>query len=416
MEERRRRGRPKKSDNPIVNQTTEMAEQSNIPIEQQIDSEQFEFHSPSNDVSSFNPLGDSVIERDYSKPQVATEFVPDLEEPTFVRKGFEQIKSEQTQGMNIPQQPSGNSNGSGNNSNQGAPQSSFNQSQDPFNNPNPAYNELEEKEKRKASEQMVEAVLDTYDTLKSLSAKLGQMDEKKVQKMINEGKIDRNRRITIDEYGNSVSVMDFVRSYNAQVSQAVEPDPAFRKSVKPPMVRVFMKKGWGMTDEQFLLFAFGKDISLTSVSLIGLKKGIKDILASIQEENMGRQNPLNSESNRQAPPPRQEPPSYDSDWNGQPTPTPSYTPPSNDFQEYPQENLTDEDLEYLERIEMAQEEMRKRNMKEELETEIDADTEKFSVDFDNPLRQPPPPDYPEPKVEEHFVKGGEIKDDLSIEK
>jgi hypothetical protein len=263
---------------------------------------------------------------------------------------------------------------------------------------------------------MVEAVLDTYDTLKSLSAKLGQMDEKKVQKMINEGKIDRNRRITIDEYGNSVSVMDFVRSYNAQVSQAVEPDPAFRKSVKPPMVRVFMKKGWGMTDEQFLLFAFGKDVSLTAVSLIGLKKGMNDILASIQEENMGRQNPLNSESNRQAPPPRQAPPSYDSDWNGQPTPPPSYTPPSNDFQEYPQENLTDEDLEYLERIEMAQEEMRKRNMKEELETEIDADTEKFSVDFDNPLRQPPPPDYPEPKVEEHFVKGGEIKDDLSIEK
>lgn len=409
MEERRRRGRPKKSDNPIVNQATEMAEETNIPIEQQIDSEQFEFHTPSNDASAFNPLGDAVIERDYSRPQVATEFVPDLEEPTFVRKGFEQIKSEQTQGMNAPQQPSGNANHSNSN------QKTFSSSQDPFNNPNPAFNELEEKEKKKASEQMVDAVLDTYDTLKTLSAKLGQMDEKKVQKMINEGKIDRNRRITIDEYGNSVSVMEFVRSYNAQVSQAVEPDPAFRKSVKPPMVRVFMKKGWGMTDEQFLLFAFGKDVSLTAVSLMGLKKGMKDILASIQEENMGRQNPLNSES-RQAPPPRQEPPSYDSDWNSQPTPTPSYTPPTNEFQEYPQENLTDEDLEYLERIEMAQEEMRKRNVKQEVENEIDADTKRFSVDFDNPLRQPPPPDYPEPKVEEHFVKGGEIKDDLSLEK
>lgn len=414
MEAQKRRGRPKKIDNSIVNQTTEMSEETKIPIEEQIDSEQFEFHTPTNDASSFNPLGDAVIERDYSRPQVATEFVPDLEEPTFVRKGFEQVKSEQAQGMNAPQQPSANGSASKVNSSNPS-QSSFNPSQDPFNNPNPAYNELEEKEKKKASEQMVDAVLDTYDTLKTLSAKLGQMDEKKVQKMINEGKIDRNRRITIDEYGNSVSVMEFVRSYNAQVSQAVEPDPAFRKSVKPPMVRVFMKKGWGMTDEQYLLFAFGKDVSLTAVSLIGLKKGMKDILASIQEENMGKQNPLNSES-RQTPPPRQEPPSYDSDWNSQPTPTPSYTPPSNEFQEYPQENLTDEDLEYLERIELAQEEMRKRNMKEEVETEIDADTEKFSVDFDNPLRQPPPPDYPEPKVEEHFVKGGEIKDDLSLEK
>jgi hypothetical protein len=223
-------------------------------IESQLEDSQFDFFNPvdqADNASFFNPLQESVTERDYSAPQIAQGNIAPLEEPQFMRKGFDQIKAEQNSGMDSPPSSGGSSSGAS------APQ----MSNDPMNNPNPAFNELEDKEKKKASEQMVDAVLDTYDTLKGLSAKLGQMDEKKVRKMIEEGKIDKNRRITIDEYGNNVGIMEFVQNYNAQVAQAVEPDPSFRKSVRPAMTRVFMKKGWGMTDEQYLLFAFGKDLT-----------------------------------------------------------------------------------------------------------------------------------------------------------
>lgn len=412
MEQKRGRGRPSKRTQQPINQEP-MAE--NIPsIESQIEDSQFDFFNPTaqaEDQSIFNPLQDSVTQRDYSAPQIAQGDIPPLEEPQFMRKGFDQIKAEQSGGMGS----ASSSGGSSSSSSASAPQ----MSNDPMNNPNPAFNELEDKEKKKASEQMVDAVLDTYDTLKGLSAKLGQIDEKKVRKMIEEGKIDRNRRITIDEYGNNVGIMEFIQNYNLQVSQAVEPDPSFRKSVRPAMTRVFMKKGWGMTDEQYLLFAFGKDLSITAVTLFGMKKGIKDILTNLEEEQMAKGNPVAPK--RPTPPPPAQSGGYDA-----PPPTPNYPPPSpapkpapapvsnDEYVEYPQDDLTDEELEYLQRIEDAQAEMIRNSKKEEAYAEADEAVEKMNIEFESPLRQPPPPSYQVPKVEETFIQGGEIKDDLSI--
>jgi len=412
MEQKRGRGRPPKSTNQQPINQDQMAE--NIPsIESQLEDSQFDFFNPvdqSENDSFFNPLQESVQQRDYSAPQIAQGDIAPLEEPQFMRKGFDQIKAEQSSGMGSPPSTGGSSSGAS------APQ----MSNDPMNNPNPAFNELEDKEKKKASEQMVDAVLDTYDTLKGLSAKLGQMDEKKVRKMIDEGKIDRNRRITIDEYGNNVGIMEFVQNYNAQVAQAVEPDPSFRKNVRPAMTRVFMKKGWGMTDEQFLLFAFGKDLTITGVTLIGMKKGLKEILTNLQEEQSAKGNPI-------APPRPTPPPPAQSGGYDTPPPPPNYppsTPPNNpsapapvnndEFVEYPQDDLTDEEMEYLQRIEDAQAEMIRTNSKEEAYAEADEAVQKMNIEFESPLRQPPPLSYQEPQVEETFIKGGEIKDELSM--
>ena len=38
------------------------------------------------------------------------------------------------------------------------------------------------------------------------------------------------------------------------------------------MRRVFEKKGWGFTDEQFLMYMFGKDLGVKSMMVFGLKK------------------------------------------------------------------------------------------------------------------------------------------------
>ena len=413
MEQKRRRGRPSKSANQQPINQDPMAEDI-VSIESQIEDSQFDFFNPTDQAeesSFFNPLQESVQQRDYSAPQIAQGNVADLEEPQFMRKGFDQIKAEQSNGIGSAPSSGGSS------SSASAPQ----MSNDPMNNPNPAFNELEDKEKKKASEQMVDAVLDTYDTLKTLSAKLGQMDEKKVRKMIEEGKIDKNRRIVIDEYGNSVGIMEFVANYNSQVAQAVEPDPSFRKSVRPAMTRVFMKKGWGMTDEQYLLFAFGKDLTISAVTLIGMKKGLKEILNNLQEEQLAKGNPVAPQ--RPTPPPPAQSEGYDT-----PPPPPNYPPSSpapapapvpapvnnDEFVEYPQDDLTDEEIEYLQRIEDAQSEMIRNNSREEAYAEADEAVEKMNIEFESPLRQPPPPSYQEPKVEETFIKGGEIKDELSM--
>ena len=55
------------------------------------------------------------------------------------------------------------------------------------------------------------------------------------------------------------------------------------------MERVFSKKGWGMTDEQFLMVAFGKDIGWKAMQVINLKKtagGIMDTFVQLQREKI----------------------------------------------------------------------------------------------------------------------------------
>lgn len=382
---KKRRGRPRT--NHLTTKGENSFENKN-DIEQAIDETKFDFFNPSEstpEVGVFNPLSESTIERDYSTPPIQDGYVADLEEPSFHQKTFNEIKSDR--GESIGQNQQG-----------GSPQGQSFQpqpQQDPMMNPNPALNELDDRERRIASEQMVDAVLDTYDTLSTMSGNLARMDEQKVREMISSGKIDSNRRIPVDEHGNTVSVMEFVQGYNAQVGTAVENDPAFRKKVRPAMVRVFSKRGWGMTDEQFLLFAFGKDISIKAVTLYGMKKGVNDILKRLQEEAKGKTSAR----------PTPQPP--------QPTPPPTYQQDDRDEIETPEvEEISDEDIAYYERMQeaLAQRAEIERLQKEEAERQSRG-VEKFKIDDDNPLRETVVREYPAPHVEETFIQGGEIMDE-----
>jgi hypothetical protein len=385
---RRGRGRPRK--NPLTTDG-DNAFDNKREIDQAIDEAKFDFIDPEQqsmpEVGSFNPLSESTIERDYSRPPIQEGYVPDLEEPSFHQKTFNEIQSDRGQ--------QASSMGSENPNQGGSPMPSG--SSDPLMNPNPALNELDERERRLASEHMVDAVLDTYETLSTMSGNLAKMDEQKVRDLIAEGKISSSRRIPVDEHGNTVSVMEFVQGYNAQVGTAVENDPAFRKKVRPVMVRVFSKRGWGMTDEQFLLFAFGKDISIKAVTLYGMKKGVNDILTRLQDEAkaQGIRKP-------------------------QPTPPPPAPPAQKQYEEPVAEELSDEEIEYMERMERLMAEQDRLRMEEEPsgmdEPDFKEDSkdgvDKMKITFDeNPLRETVVREYPAPKVEETFIQGGEIIDE-----
>jgi hypothetical protein len=386
MDEKRKRGRPRKS--PSISNTGDSTFDSKQSIENAIDKTQFDFFEPTStampEVNSFNPLSETPIERDYATPRIQEGLVVDLEEPTFHQKSFDQIKSEQAT-------PPTSSVG-------GAP---VGMSNDPMMNPNPAMNQLDDAERRMASESMVDAVLDTYDTLCTLGSAVGKVKEQTVNQLISSGKIDKNRRIPVDEYGNTVSVIEFVQGYNEQVAQAVQPDPAFRKKVRPPMIRVFSKRGWGMTDEQFLLFAFGKDISVKAITLFSMKKGVNDILKRLVAENAEN----NSASTTPPPRPQSPPPPP-------PAPAPNYPPTSpNDIITPEVEEITDEEINYYERMQDAiqEREAEVKAAEEERIRQEESGVQKMKINFDdNPLRENTRREPPAPKVTETFIKGGEI--------
>lgn len=392
---RKGRGRPRK--NPLTTDGNN-AFDNKREIDQAIDEAKFEFIAPEQqsmpEVGTFNPLSESTIERDYSRPIIQDGYVADLEEPSFHQKTFNEIQSDR--GQSNPSMQGGSPSQGGSPYQGGMP--SGGGSSDPMMNPNPALNELDEREKRIASEHMVDGVLDTYETLSTMSGNLAKMDEQKVRDLIADGKISGSRRIPVDDQGNSVSVMEFIQGYNSQVGTAVENDPAFRKKVRPIMIRVFSKRGWGMTDEQFLLFAFGKDISIKAVTLYGMKKGVTDILTRLQDEA--------KDQGVKKPQPKAKP---------QPEPQPE---PQRDFEEPEVEEISDEELEYMERMDrLMAEQKRTRGEQSESMDEDNAEDSKEGVDrmkitFDeNPLREKVVREYPAPKVEEIFVKGGEIMDE-----
>ena len=76
---------------------------------------------------------------------------------------------------------------------------------------------------------------------------------------------------------------EFVAQYNEQSSSAIKYDKEFGYKVRPAMIRVFIKRGWGMSDEQFLLYMFGKDIAVKVGMMYSLKRTINNTLATMEK-------------------------------------------------------------------------------------------------------------------------------------
>ena len=207
---------------------------------------------------AFNPLALAPKERSYNKTQSSGP-MEDIPEPDY---GEGLLNPEQGEATGEQPQP------------QGTPSSA---SQGPSPQPQPApandaFNELDAKEKRIATAQMVDTALDAYAFLHTIAAKYVTVDEQKIQEKIIKGELDPTITFPIDEQGNESNAVDFFQQMNAQTEQALSYDPTFGEKVRPAMIRVFEKKGWGISDEQYLLVMFGKDLAFKTSIVIGLKK------------------------------------------------------------------------------------------------------------------------------------------------
>jgi hypothetical protein len=156
---------------------------------------------------------------------------------------------------------------------------------------------------------MVDTVLDGYERLTSLGNNLVQVKESKIKKMYAEGEINPGIQIPIDGAGNTVSVEEFVQEFNSQTSEAIKTTPEFKETVRPAMVRVFEKRGIGMTDEQFLLYHFGVDLATKSITIFALRRQMSSIFDMLREMSgtMPSPEPKPKAKSRPAPEPEYEP-------------------------------------------------------------------------------------------------------------
>ena len=280
----KRRGRPRKN---LNNEAIEeaMVEETNVAVEEQ-PSEEFE--SPQSEPQqefekqdkyegtkgNYNPFDKDVFEREYSTPKTAEGLTDDIPEPDFnSNPSFEDLMNENK----VEEEPEPS----------------------PFDNPNPAINDLPPQEKQIACEQMVDTVLDTYESLHLIGQRFVKFSEDDLNELIINDEVDPNTIIPTEN--GDISLQEFVASYNEQATEVMSYDRAFGHKVKPAMVRVFMKKGWAMTDEQFLLFAFGKDLLSKTTQFIGLKKSISTTIGLIKDMHVENRKQKKSKPRRSNP-------------------------------------------------------------------------------------------------------------------
>jgi len=144
-------------------------------------------------------------------------------------------------------------------------------------------NDLDQADKKIACESLVDTCLDGYEQLHKIAVYYAKVDEDDLMQRQIKGKLDLNQEIPVAEDGTTMSVSEFVGQYNEQCEEALKYDKEFGYKVRPAMIRVFMKNGWGMSDGQYLAYMFGRDVVTKGTILFSLKKTMNSTLALLEQ-------------------------------------------------------------------------------------------------------------------------------------
>jgi len=208
-------------------------------------------------MDDFSPLDAPVKQRSYTQHKIYadSDVVPDLEEPSFQAPNFSDFDEASPEEEKEPAKP-------------------FNE----------AYSELDGKEKTMGAEMMAEMTLDIYEKGCGFLGKLPEISESKLDKLIAEGEIDGD--IELPTESGNLGVKDFAVEYNSSIKEAFEVTDDFKDKVRPPLIRVFKKRGIGMTDEQLLAYYFVTDLGTKTAQAFMLRKTANNILDSLKENTL----------------------------------------------------------------------------------------------------------------------------------
>ena len=260
-----KRGRPRKTPKPeqikedlkkekevqdFVSEGMEQNEDVDISDVDYKESEKTSLNEPKSPLGqSYNPFAESVEEKAYRSVKLEdSPNIGEISEPVFERPTFQDLVNENEEQVE--------EDGLGGES-------------DPFSQDE--IRELPDKQKEDAAKGLVEQTLNMYALGCKGLGTLAKIKEKKVDNLAQDGSIDLSLRIPIDAH-TSVSVPQVVQGFNSEIDDAFEVDEDFKDSVRPAMNRVFVKRGWGMTDEQTLMLAFGMDLAQKGAIVLKLRK------------------------------------------------------------------------------------------------------------------------------------------------
>lgn len=147
---------------------------------------------------------------------------------------------------------------------------------------NPSMNSLPDADKKLGAEHMAKLIVDGYEQLHTFANKGLQVPERKIRKLVAEGEIDLSVEIPYD-YGKTITAGEFFQEFNEQNKDTLTVSKEFKKEVTPVLTRVLQKRGAGVTDEQYLIYLFGKDILVKGVIFSQIRGTMNDMINVIKD-------------------------------------------------------------------------------------------------------------------------------------
>lgn len=210
-------------------------------------------------MDDFNPLDDAVAEKEYTKHNVKVnpkDFATDIPEPSFMPPPMMGMMQEEEK----TKKP-----------------------QEPFN---PQLNDLPKKDKHDASAKMAEMIISGYKFGNQLLDNALLFNERKIAKMQQKGEIDLGVEIPLSP-SVTMTAGEFIQDYNEQTKGSITVTKEFEEEVTPVLTRVLEKRGIGLTDEQLLIYLFGKDMLVKGFIVTQSLAVKKDMLNMLKEASLG---------------------------------------------------------------------------------------------------------------------------------
>lgn len=270
---------------------------------------------------TYNPLGGAVNDKSYSTPPSNGQTsapVADIPEPSFTpppiapkqkeRDPFEEerLKMQEEQRKKVAAQQ---------------------QTPPPFN---PQLNNLPQKQREESAQQLTKLIMKGYERLHDFGNWMLQISERKMYKLQKAGEVNMTAPVPYD-YDKTMTVGEFVKTYNDQVKGTFTVDREFKKDVEPVLTRVLAKRGHGLSDENMLMIMFGQDIAVKGMIFMQMRQQVGQIIDFAKEHTQSMK-----KQKTQPPPPAPEPvyeqqPVYEQPVQQQPVyqqpPQPAYQEP-----------------------------------------------------------------------------------------
>ena len=148
---------------------------------------------------------------------------------------------------------------------------------------NPDMAGLSEKDAKQAASLLVDAVLGGYKQVWGLTAEWVKVSDDQILQWVMQDQISLDISININAKGQEATLRDVYNQFNAQADQALTVDLTEESFVKvrQAMIREFTKRGWGISDMQFIIQHFVRDAGQRALAVYQLKSVINGFTKSV---------------------------------------------------------------------------------------------------------------------------------------